>query len=282
MSVAGYGVTPRKLDVAMTEKQCSRSSEMKSIAESLPTLSSAEPLPNNAICPKCNLVLPDFPNLGTILEKRGLTRLTASRALCVCDIQARSLSQSEQRERALRIGAAELPHQGVSQTARTFANWDSNRGDAEPAKAFAEEQNSPILSILGNVGSGKSHLLEAIGRYCLDKGLSVKYIVAADLLRRVRDTFDGGKDSVLEDCYRADVLLLDDLGMENPTPWVKEQLMALVDERYRNGRRLAVATNLTPSELVACLGERLASRLSDVVTGTVQHQLLRAGDFRAS
>jgi DNA replication protein DnaC len=58
-----------------------------------------------------------------------------------------------------------------------------------------------------------------------------------------------------------DLLHIDDLGAENRTDWVLEQLYTIVNSRYEDERAMIVTTNLSYEELVEQLGERTVSRL---------------------
>jgi DNA replication protein DnaC len=58
-----------------------------------------------------------------------------------------------------------------------------------------------------------------------------------------------------------DLLHVDDLGAENTTDWVLEQLYSIVNTRYEDERAMIVTTNLAPELLVQQLGERTVSRL---------------------
>ena len=59
--------------------------------------------------------------------------------------------------------------------------------------------------------------------------------------------------------------LLDDLGTYQ-TPWVEEQLRALISARHRAGLPMLVTTNLTLAQLRAA-SERIASRLIGMCGG---------------
>jgi len=87
---------------------------------------------------------------------------------------------------------------------------------------------------------------------------------------------------VIEVCYGADVLLLDDLGLEKPSDWVVEQLTSLIDERWRNNRLLAVGTNESHITIEERLGPRIASRLFDRTSGKSKVVYLVTGDYRAT
>src|SRR4029079_399844 len=89
------------------------------------------------------------------------------------------------------------------------------------------------------------------------------------LLARIRRTFDAeaGEQSysdLFERLATVDLLHIDDLGAENRTEWVLEQLYALVNERYEAQRSLVVTTNLEERELEEQIGERVVSRLVEM------------------
>ena len=95
---------------------------------------------------------------------------------------------------------------------------------------------------------------------------------AADLLNELRmaalqDGTTAGH--VMESYHQTNVVLLDDIAVENANPFAVEHLTALVDYRYRNNLRMAVATNSGPDDLEKKLGARISSRLFDTGTGAV-------------
>jgi len=58
-----------------------------------------------------------------------------------------------------------------------------------------------------------------------------------------------------------DLLHLDDLGAENSSDWVLEQLYSIVNARYEAEQAIVATTNLMPDELSERLGARTVSRL---------------------
>jgi DNA replication protein DnaC len=108
-----------------------------------------------------------------------------------------------------------------------------------------------------------------VSRIALETGRTVAIYSLPRLLARIRRTFDAeyGEQSYLEFFERltgVDLLHLDDLGAENRTDWVIEQLYALVNERYESKKALVVTTNLDESELERQIGERVVSRLVEM------------------
>ncbi len=152
---------------------------------------------------------------------------------------------------------AELVLQQVMDLAVDFGNWPR-----------------PILTLTGGVGTGKSHLLQGLGRVALESQAVVKYIYVPDWMESLRATY-GDSDIKFDDVYapieQATILLLDDIGSERQTPFTKEVLGRVVDYRYRNGEQLVSTTNIVPWECDAAsiLGDRLADRLFDTSSGRV-------------
>ena len=180
---------------------------------------------------------------------------------------------------------ASLPNSG---SPRTFDNFERNPANSEAMDAALEFANgrsaNPVLTFFGPNGTGKSHLLEAIGRHMMAQGKWVKYTFSADLLDNLRASY--GEDATVnfEHMYerytKPPVLLLDDLGAEKSTEWAVEKLTRILDERYRADRPLAVATNLTEDTMSAKLGPRLADRLFDHRTGKVKVVVILGTSYR--
>lgn len=163
---------------------------------------------------------------------------------------------------------AGIPHAGTEAKPFTWDNYDLRDGIAgmlEGAKAFALGDGPPFLVLVADTGMGKTHLLSAIGRQCLERGLTVHYEVAAEMVDRLRHSHKEGmaRDlfELMNELVAWDVLLLDDLGMERPTPLAYESLTRVVDRRLNDWKRTVIATNQSKAETEESLGPRLASRL---------------------
>src|SRR5262249_32346914 len=64
-----------------------------------------------------------------------------------------------------------------------------------------------------------------------------------------------------------DLLHIDDVGAEQSSEWVLEQLYTIVNTRYEDGRALLLTTNLDRSELEAQIGHRTVSRIYEIGGG---------------
>jgi DNA replication protein DnaC len=115
----------------------------------------------------------------------------------------------------------------------------------------------------GRVGTGKTTLAMLVSKAALDTGHSVAIYSLPRLLAVLRESMDsdGGLLELLDRLTTVDLLHIDDLGAENRTDWVLEQLYSIVNARYEAQRAIVATTNLMPDELSERLGARTVSRL---------------------
>lgn len=121
------------------------------------------------------------------------------------------------------------------------------------------------LLLLGQVGSGKTHLAAAMANCLLARGHKVLFLVVPDFLDELRDSFSGvsgaAEPSLLDMAKRAEVLVLDDLGSHNLTDWTKSVLFSVLNYRVNEGLTTIATSNLNIAALQEALGERAMSRL---------------------
>ncbi len=125
------------------------------------------------------------------------------------------------------------------------------------------------LWLMGGVGTGKTTLAMLVSKAAASAGRSVAIYSLPRLLASIRRTYDGvpGEDTYsafFERLASVDLLQIDDLGAENRTDWVLEQLYAIVDERYQAQRAVIVTSNVSYEELSEQIGSRVVSRLTEM------------------
>ena len=122
------------------------------------------------------------------------------------------------------------------------------------------------LWIQGDVGTGKTTLAMLVSKAALDAGRSVAIYSLPRLLNLLREAMDSeeGKLDFMDRLTAVDLLHIDDLGAENQTDWVLEQLYSIVNARYEAERAIVATTNLMPDELSQRLGPRTVSRLVEI------------------
>jgi DNA replication protein DnaC len=118
----------------------------------------------------------------------------------------------------------------------------------------------------GDVGTGKTTLAMIISKAAIDAGRSVAIYSLPRLLNLLRESLqaDGGLTDLLDRLSLVDLLHIDDLGAENQTDWVLEQLYSIVNSRYEAQRAIVATTNLQPEALSERLGDRTVSRLVEI------------------
>lgn len=138
------------------------------------------------------------------------------------------------------------------------------------------EPHGPAL--IGPTGRGKTHLLLATAHELIKRHLvQARYWSAPDLLAAARRRMDqdpdkdGGAEGFIARQASVELLVLDDLGAEQSTPWTQEVLQRVVDTRERLGKLTMIATNLTDGQWGDVLGERTASRLRGMTTQVEVH-----------
>ena len=122
------------------------------------------------------------------------------------------------------------------------------------------------LWIAGDVGTGKTTLAMLVSKAALDAGRSVAIYSLPRLLNLLRESMDSeqGMLDFMDRLTAVDLLHLDDLGAENQTDWVLEQLYSMVNARYEAQRAIVATSNLMPDELTERLGPRTVSRLVEI------------------
>src|SRR3954451_6061003 len=140
-------------------------------------------------------------------------------------------------------------------------------------RRFADQIDAHLLEgdglcFVGSVGTGKTTLAMLVSKTALEAGHSVAIYSLPRLLTEIRTTFGEGAQhshsELLDRLAAVDLLHLDDLGAENTTPWVLEELYSIVNVRYEEKRSIIVSTNLERHELREQIGDRTVSRLADM------------------
>jgi DNA replication protein DnaC len=158
---------------------------------------------------------------------------------------------------------------------RTFASFDLRAGEnldadelrglekaLKAAQQFAENPRGWLV-ITGPYGVGKTHLAAAIGHATMDRGHETTFVVIPDLLDHLRATFSPNStvslDRRFEQVRTSPLLILDDLGTQATSPWVKEKLYQLFNYRYN----AELPTVITTAESMTEMDPRLRSRMLD-------------------
>ena len=106
----------------------------------------------------------------------------------------------------------------------------------------------PGLLLVGETGTGKTHLAVAVLRKIIEKGFEGLFCNYQTLLNSIKAGYDPASNSSNREAYRsaldAEVLLLDDLGAHRVTDWVEDTVTSIITYRCDNRKPLIATTNL--------------------------------------
>ena len=151
------------------------------------------------------------------------------------------------------------------------------------------DKGEPVV-LLGDSGTGKSHLLIGMGMAACEQGRSVRYATCAGLVNELVEAADERRLRRIVARYgRLDLLLLDELGYVQLDTRGAELFFQILTEREEKSS-IAVASNLPFSEwgqvitdprLVAAIVDRLTFRAHIIETGTESFRLRTHPQARA-
>ena len=228
--------------------------------------------------------------LFQIINYRYINKLSLviTTNLSLDDVEARFRSRLSDRELVtdVRISAPDYRrplddtgHSELSSLAmmgsKTFGSFEDRTGDGLPpdsmkslqkalkvAHSYAERPKGWLV-FMGSYGSGKTHLAAAIANYRARLGDPPLFIMVPDLLDHLRATFSPNSsvafDRRFDEIRTAPLLILDDLGTQSMTPWVREKLYQLFNYRYN----AELPTVITTSDSMDEMDARIRSRLLD-------------------
>jgi chromosomal replication initiator protein len=146
----------------------------------------------------------------------------------------------------------------------SFVIGDSNRFAHAAARAVAETPGRSYnpLFIYGDAGLGKTHLLQAIGRYVNEhySHYTVRYISTEALLNEFVDAIRNRTQLTFKQRYRdVDVLLVDDIQFMEGKEALQEEFFHTFNTLYQAKRQIVLSSDRPPDSMKT-LEDRLRSR----------------------
>jgi DNA replication protein DnaC len=200
--------------------------------------------------------------LADAAARDGATHRAYLAELLAAEVDARHI-----RRRERRIKEARFPR------IKALTSFNFDAAPAIPAATIATladggwiDRGEPVV-LLGDSGTGKTHLLIALGVAACEQGRSVRYLTAAGLVNELVEAADERHLSRTVARYgRIDLLLIDELGYLQLDTRGAELLFQVLTEREERAS-VAVASNAPFSEWTATFTDpRLAAAVVDRLT----------------
>lgn len=144
---------------------------------------------------------------------------------------------------------------------------------------FVEAGESVI--VCGPVGTGKSHIVQAVGHCACREGYKVLYTRANRLLAHLGGGHaDGTWESRFRTCLHPDLLIVDDFCLRELTPQQAEDVFELIGKRHRNLSSM-IASNRAPQDWYPLFPNPvLAEAALDRLINRSHHLVLEGRSYR--
>lgn len=211
------------------------------------------------VCPICN------GDEWILVKKDGIERAVP----CKC------------RERAVmsrRLRFADIPEAFRGMDLKTFRmdvyrSPDSKKKVSDACKIIKtylddfekqKEQGMGLFICSRTKGSGKTRIAAGIANELM-KSYAVKFAVSLTILQEIKNTWrkdaEYSESRLLDALSTADVLIIDDFGVERPADWINDKLYQIINERYIN-RKVTIFTSNESLETLQ-YDDRVTNRIKE-------------------
>ena len=187
--------------------------------------------------------------------------------------EAEAAKKAEQENRRLleKLGRCGIPkrHQGCrvntyrAETAKQQAHKTAVTEYIREMQAGSLKRN---FVMLGNCGTGKTHLACAIGMETVRQSKMVLFATASEIIRRVQAAHKSDTETewdVMREFERLDLLIVDEVGVQYATESANRIITEIVNARYNAEKPTVFISNLDADEFQAVMGERAMSRMME-------------------
>jgi len=223
------------------------------------------------------MVRSDAGRLAGVAERSQMSYLAF-----LAEVLAAEIDERAERRRRRRVSEARFPRM------KRLADFDVGAAPSINAATLATlasgaylDAGDPVV-LLGDSGTGKSHLLIGLGMAACEQGRRVRYVTCAQLVNELVEAADERRLSRLVSRYgRLDLLCLDELGYVGLDARGAELLFQILTEREERAS-VAAASNLPFSEwgqiitdprLVAAIVDRITFKAHIIETGSHSYRL---------
>jgi len=194
-------------------------------------------------------------------------------------------------EQVRRMNAAGFPRDKRVDEFEFDANPNIPAATVHQLASCSWVKNGQPLCLIGDSGTGKTHLLIALGTAAAQAGHSVRYVLASKLVNELAEAADDKQLSKTIARYgRVDLLICDELGYLALDRRGAELLFPVLTEREEKSA-IAIASNepfsgwtktFTDPRLCAAIVDRLTFNGQIIETGTTSYRLAHARASRSA
>ena len=144
----------------------------------------------------------------------------------------------------------------------SFVAGPSNQLALSASQAVAEDpgQSYNPLFLYSGTGLGKTHLLQAIGKTCASRGMSVLYVTSEQFTNEFITAIRNRTTEDFRQRYRSvEVLLIDDVQFLSGKEQTHEGFFHTFNDLHNSGNQVVISSDRPPREL-ALMEDRLRSR----------------------
>jgi DNA replication protein DnaC len=164
------------------------------------------------------------------------------------------------------------------------------------AEKFVEEypMSQPFgLLFMGPQGVGKTHLSVGIIKQLMKlKSISCLFRTFPELLKEIQNSYNAVSQAselkLLSPVLETEVLVLDELGAQNPSSWVRDEVAYVLNYRYNENKVTILTTNFKDEEerkdakvgITDTLSERIGVRMRSRLYEMCKTIKMDGNDFR--
>lgn len=188
-------------------------------------------------------------------------KIRRPKCICKCEQEKMVKEEEAKKRKDLAIRIKRLRISGFADKSMmewTFANDDGENEKLTNAmknyvnnfsefKKTSKGKHNGLL-LYGEPGRGKTFAACEVANALIDKG----YFVLVTNFARLTNTIQGmyeGKQEYIDSLNRYELLVIDDLGAERKSEFMKEMVYNIIDSRYRSGLPMIITTNLSMDEI---------------------------------
>jgi DNA replication protein DnaC len=173
------------------------------------------------------------------------------------------------RETSQKIRDADIPERFKAATLQNYLTDEPGQKEAlEKVWKFIRAYKvnpGECLILEGSCGTGKTHLAIGLIKELCKRGVNCKYITAYRAVDRLKSTYgsDETKKGIIGEFTAIGLLVIDELGIDSEAE-TQKLTTRVIDERYLAVKPTVMITNLSTSELLKMLGERVGDRIKEM------------------